>query len=77
MSRGRGAYHTGISPTEPAVTTAHDLREPPYASYSAIRQQYLALLADEDFIRATSRSTADEKLVSDRLRLATEYLAGV
>ena len=27
LRRGRGAYHTGISPTEPAVTTARDLRE--------------------------------------------------
>lgn len=44
---------------------------------SQLRPKYDALLTDETYVQAISRSTADEKNVDDRLTMATEAFASV
>lgn len=42
------------------------------ADLEGVRREYKSLLADDKYVEAVSRSTADEKFVSTRLSMATE-----
>lgn len=58
-----------------SVGLAKRMAKVPGITASALKAAYRSLLADEDFIEATSRSTADKAFVDKRLRLAEEAFA--
>jgi len=57
------------------VGMARRLQHAPVPELSSVQAAYNTLLADQSFIEAVSRSTADEKFVRTRVTLATDSFA--
>jgi hypothetical protein len=54
------------------VGMAHRLAKGPIEDATAVLEAYQSLLVNSAYSQASGRSTADEKFVSLRLKLATE-----
>ena len=59
------------------VGTAKRLERGPIKNLAALSKAYDKLLQDPTYLEETSRSTADEKFVKDRLQKATSAFADV
>ena len=59
------------------IGVARRLEKGKVTDLGGLSRQYNALLADPKFLEAAERATADEKSVSERIRLATNAFAQV
>jgi hypothetical protein len=60
-----------------AVGIARRLEKGPITDFAKLKQAYEKLVQNDSYVLATSRATADETSVSNRLSLATEMFASV
>ncbi len=60
-----------------AIGIARRLENGPITNFVKLKQAYEKLAQNEEYVLATSRATADETSVSNRLTLATEAFASV
>lgn len=59
------------------VGIARKLKQGEIETYKALREQYQALLANNDFIAATTTATANERNVNSRIALATDAFSKI